>query len=168
MTTLDPSIAVREIGEAVPGSLVQLGTARGFCARHSGTDTRSAIVYYPDRNGFRYNLPQAPVLDFGVALIIVPNLESLDQDVLPSEGTTQLFLVNDSPKIVFANAGNPQGPQQLDLKTGAIEALRRQGAVPAFREWKVGIKTIDGDFLLLLDVRPRHREEGGSTEPDVV
>ena len=95
-------------------------------------------------------------------------MESLNEDILPSEGTTELFLVDDSPKIVFATAAASKGLRQLDLKTGAIESLVHRGAVPAFREWKVGAKTMDGNFLLLLDVRPRHRDGRSSIEPDVV
>jgi hypothetical protein len=168
MTTLDPPVAVRPLAEVTPGSLVQVGTARGFCARHPPTDTRSAVIYYPERNAFRYNLAQAPVLDFGLGLVIVPNLKSLDENTLPSAGTTELFLLADSPKIVFAMAGGPEGPHQLDLKTGNIEAVRRQGTVHAFREWTVGVKTTDGDFVPLLEVGPRYRDDDGPTEPDEV
>jgi len=65
-------------------------------------------------------------------------------------------------------ASGAEGPHQLDLKTGAIEPVRRQGAVHAFRKWTVGIKTTDGDFVPLLDVGPRYRDDDSSTEPHEV
>ena len=155
MTTLDPSLRVRPIAEVTPGSFIKGRGRREFCARHPSTDTRSMVIYDPERAVFMYNLVQQLALDFGDDLIIVPNLKSHDDSALPSEATTELFLIGDSPKIVFVMAGGANGLFQLDLKTGAIEPLSRSAEFNAFREWTVGVNTVVDGCLPLLAVRPR-------------
>jgi hypothetical protein len=154
MTTLDPHITVRPLAEVTPGSLVQVGIARGFCAfnPHSPGQTRVTVMYDAERGSFEYRYTPVGVLDFGAALLVVPNLKSLVQIDPSSEATTDLLIVGDSPKIVF-HVEDGGGSRQLDLKTGTIEPLTR-AVVAAFREWTIGVQTVLGGFLPLLDIGP--------------
>jgi hypothetical protein len=171
MTTLDPAMLVHPIADVTPGSFMEARGRRGFCARHPSTGALSMVIYDGEQGVFRYNLVLTPALDFGADLIIVPDLKSHDDSALPSEATTELFLVGNSPKIVFVMRDGSSGPFQLDLKTGAIEPLSRGTEFNAFREWTVGVNTVVGGFLPLLDVRPRMGaafDDIGPLEPDEV
>jgi hypothetical protein len=156
MTRLDPRIAVRPISHVAPGSLVQLGGMRGFCARSSRdpNETRSMVMYDPERASFLHRVTPAAVIDFGVDWIIVPNLRSVVEDLLPSsDASGELWLLGDSPSLVFRAGDN--GPRLLDLKTGTIEPLQRGAGTTAFRTWTVGVNTAAAGYVTLLEVGPR-------------
>jgi hypothetical protein len=173
MITLDPPMAVRLLSEVKPGSLVELGGARGFCAFNPSdpSKTRIMVMYDAKRGAFRYSMTPVTVLDFGADLIINPNLKSVLEDLLPSgEATTELLLLGDSPKIVLRiDVGD--SARLLDLKTGQLEPLPRGATMTAFKQWTVCIDTKAGRLLPLLDVGPRFVtaiEDDGPTEPDEV
>ncbi len=125
MMKLDPPIVIRPLSEVAPGSLVQLGRERGFCAFSRRDPSQKLLVMYdPERLEFHLRLTPVAVLDMGSNLVIAPNLQSLVENLEPSsEATTELLLRGDSPKLVFR--GGDIGPRLLDLKTGAIELLER-------------------------------------------
>jgi hypothetical protein len=171
MITLDPAIVVRTLDEVTPGSLVQFGGARGFCAFNprSPGQTRVTVMYDAERASFEYRFTPVGVLDFGADLIVVPNLKSLMEIDPSAEASTELLLVGDSPKIVF-HVEDGGGSRQLDLKTGTIEPLIH-AVVAAFREWTVGVNTAVGGFLPLIDIGAPFgvaAEDVGPLEPDEV
>ncbi len=156
MTTLDPRIAVRQISHVAPGSLVQLGGMRGFCVRspRDPTETRSIVMYDTQRACFLHRVTPAAVIDFGVDWIIVPDLKNVAENPLPSsEASSELWLLGDSPSLVFRAGDN--GLRLLDLKTGTIEPLQRGAGMTAFRSWRVGVNTSVAGFMPLLEIGPR-------------
>ena len=160
MLTLDPPFQVRLLPQITPGSLVQLGSARGFCAVSSRdpSKTRVMIMYDAVRGSFEFRQTPFEVLDFGADLLIVPNLNSLVESLDASaEATAELMLLGDLPKLVFrVESTGPRdiGMRLLDLKTGAIESLPRASRMSAFREWKICLNTVSAGILPLLSVGP--------------
>ena len=174
MNILDPIIAVRSPAEVALGSPVQLsGGERGFCTADPRNPSNKFVVRYRrDRSEFRYALVMDSVLDFGNNLIIAPDIASLVEDLLPGpDGTSQLLLTDDAPRLVFRMGDGDETPHLLNLKTGGIESLRRAAGVIAFKRWRVGVTAVDGGFLALLEVHARAVGAGaddGPTEPEVV
>ncbi len=160
MLTLDPPVQVRLLSQITPGSLVQLGGARGFCAVSSRdpSKTRVMIMYDAVRGSFEFRQTPFELLDFGADLLIVPNLNSLVESLDASaEATTELMLLGDLPKLVFrVESTGPRdiGMRLLDLKTGAIESLPRASRMSAFREWNICLNTVSAGILPLLSVGP--------------
>jgi hypothetical protein len=170
MHTLDPIIAVRSLGAVSPGALVQLtGGERGFCTADPRNPANKFVVRYRrEPSDFRYALVMESVLDFGHDLIIAPEIGSLVENLLPGrDGTSQLLLTDDAPRVVFRMGDGDETPHLLNLKTGEIESLRRAAGVIAFARWSVGGKTVAGGFLPLLEVRASGGADG-PTEPDEV
>jgi hypothetical protein len=156
MTTLDPPIKAGPIDDVLPGSMVQVGAACGFCAvnRSSPQQNRVMVMYDTERASFQYRYTPVGVLNVGADMVIVPSLKSLVEIVPAAEATSELLLIGDSPKIQF-HVEDGGGSRQLDLKKSVIEPLSR-ALVAAFREWTVGVNNtaVDG-FLPLLDIGPR-------------
>jgi hypothetical protein len=170
MLTLDPPVQVRLLSLVTPGSLVQFGSARGFCAVSSRdpNKTRVMIMYDAGRGSFEHRQTPFEVLDFGADLFIAPNLKSLVGNLdATSEATTELMLLGDLPKLVFrveATGPRDSGLRLLDLKTGAIESLPRTNSrMSAFREWTVRLNTVSAGVLPLLDVGPSSGSAGEDT-----
>ncbi len=112
------------------------------------------VMYDTESASFLHRVSPAAVLDFGVDWIIVPNLKSVAENHSPSaEASGELWLLGDSPSIVFRDSDN--GPRLLDLKTGTIEPLQRGAGMTAFRSWTVGVNTATAGFMPLLEVGPR-------------
>lgn len=169
MNTLDPPIAVRPLSDVAPGSLVQLaGGERGFCTADPRNASNKFVVRYRrERSEFRYALVMDSVLDFGNGLIIAPDIASLVGNLLPgSEGTSQLLLTDDAPRIVFRMGDGDETPHLLNLKTTGIESLRQAAGVIAFRRWSVGVNTTTSGYLQLLEVHAADADDG-PTEPNV-
>jgi hypothetical protein len=111
------------------------------------------VMYDPERASFLHRVEPATVIDFGVDWIIVPNLSSAAENLLPSsEASSELWLLGDSPSIVFRSGEN--GPRLFDLKTGTMEPLQRGAGMTAFRSWTVGVNTAAAGFMTLLQIGP--------------
>lgn len=159
MIQFDPAFSIATLSTVEPGSLVRLGSNKyGFCVLHHQafpSQTKSLALYDPEKYFFDYQHgSNEEVVDFGNKIIITPTLESYvsSENKVP-DSTADLFMVDgNKPSISLRTAS---AFFFLELNSGYMREMNTKIRAGRFVEWRVGVRSIEGEFRCLLHVKPK-------------
>jgi hypothetical protein len=167
MITFDPPISTCLLSAVAPGSIIRVRDEIGFCAFNPSDPQRTRMLVSlraADSPSFHYSVPGAheTVLSFGQDLILRPNFETYDGELVRSEDSkAELFMVDGDPKIIVHLPRPDRAVRLLDLKSGELSSLTGVRAATGFLEWSAGISTKRGRFhpLIFVGGRPDSNSE---------